>query len=268
LHKAGPPPLESAQLDRINWSLRGLDNLSVRRRHPPCPPITLAMLRALKATIQLSDPFNACVWAMAACAFFGMMRFGEVSVSARTAFKPDKHITRGMAIFGTDMKGAPYACLDLPVAKTAKPGEVQSVFLNEQDDLCPLAALHNMAARSPATAIEPLFSWLDKTGTARLMVKAQALDRINTILLAWGWGTQFRHSFRIGGTSFYLARKVDPEIVRLAGRWKSLTYQVYIRAFKQVASQHLANKASIDDRAGPSQVGLTAAGQPQRASIG
>jgi len=30
-----PPPLESAQLDRINWSLRGLDNLSVRRRHPP-----------------------------------------------------------------------------------------------------------------------------------------------------------------------------------------------------------------------------------------
>jgi len=263
-----PPPLESAQLDRINWSLRGLDNLSVQRRHPPRPPITLAMLRALKATLQLSDPFDACVWAMAACAFFGMMRFGEVSVSARTAFKPDKHITRGMAIFGTDMNGTPYARLDLPAAKTAKPGEVQSVFLNEQGDLCPLAALHNMAARSPATANEPLFSWLDKTGTARPMVKARALDRINTILVAWGWGTRFGHSFRIGGASFYLARKVDPEIVRLAGRWKSLAYQVYIRAFEQIASQHLANMASIDDRAGPSQVGLTAAGQPQRASIG
>ena len=67
---------------------------------------------------------------------------------------------------------------------------------------------------------------------------------------------------------FYLARKVDPEIVRLAGRWKSLAYQVYIRAFEQIASQHLANMASIDDRAGPTQVGLMAAGQPQRASIG
>ncbi len=73
------------------------------------------------------------------------------------------------------------------------------------------------------------------------MVKSKALERINAILQAWGWGNAFGHSFRIGGASLYLARKVNPEIVRLAGRWRSLAYEAYIRAFEQVASQHLAN---------------------------
>ncbi|KAG1879817.1 hypothetical protein F4604DRAFT_1579058, partial [Suillus subluteus] len=48
------------------------------------------------------------------------------------------------------------------------------------------------------------------------------------------------HSFWIGGASFYLAKKVNPEIMRLAGRWCSLAYETYIQAFEQVASQHLS----------------------------
>jgi hypothetical protein len=71
------------------------------------------------------------------------------------------------------------------------------------------------------------------------MVKTSAIDHINLILKTWGWGTTFGHSFRIGGASFYLAQKVDPEIVRIAGRWRSLAYEAYIHAFEQVASRHL-----------------------------
>ncbi|KAG2051499.1 hypothetical protein BDR06DRAFT_889854, partial [Suillus hirtellus] len=71
------------------------------------------------------------------------------------------------------------------------------------------------------------------------------LERINAILMAWGWGMSFGHLFRIGGASFYLAKKVDPEIIRLAGCWKSLAYKTYIRAFKQISSRHLANAASL-----------------------
>ena len=40
----------------------------------------------------------------------------------------------------------------------------------------------------------------------------------------------FGHSFRIGGALFYLAQGVNPKIVRIAGRWKSLAYQAYIWA--------------------------------------
>jgi len=71
--------------------------------------------------------------------------------------------------------------------------------------------------------------------------KDKALGRINSILRAWGWGTTFGHSFRIGGASFYLAQKVNPEIVRLAGRWKSLAYEAHIRAFELIGNRHMGN---------------------------
>ncbi|KAJ7216472.1 hypothetical protein GGX14DRAFT_304183, partial [Mycena pura] len=74
-----------------------------------------------------------------------------------------------------------------------------------------------------------LFSWRDTHGIIHPMVKSAALKRINSILGAWGWGTAFGHSFRIGGASFYLAKGVNPEVVRLAGRWKSRAYEAYIR---------------------------------------
>ncbi|KAG1867295.1 hypothetical protein DFJ58DRAFT_769310 [Suillus subalutaceus] len=239
-----PPPLSDSHHERINWSLRGLENLQADRRKPPRPPMSIAMLTVLKATLILSDPFDACVWAMASCAFFGMMRFSEVSVTSRSAFDPSKHLTRAHAFFGHDLQNNPYARLDLPSAKTAQAGETQSVFLTEQGDLCPLAALRNLTMVVPALADDPLFSWRDSRGEIRPMVRVRALERINLILRAWGWGTPFGHSFRIGGASFYLAKKVDPEIIRIAGRWKSLAYETYIRAFEQISSQPLADTTS------------------------
>lgn len=112
-----PPPLSESHHNRINWSLHG------GHCKPLWPPISLSMLAALKATLILSDPFDACIWAMASCAFFGMMRFGEVSVASHSAFNPLKHLTRAHAFFSHDLWGNPYACLDLPSAKTAQAGE-------------------------------------------------------------------------------------------------------------------------------------------------
>jgi hypothetical protein len=196
------------------------------------------MLRSLRASLNLNDPFEACIWAMSTCAFWGMMRFGEVSVRSRNDFDKTRHIKRRDVLFGFDRDGKHYARLDLPSAKTAKPGEIQSVFLVPQDGLCPLEALRNLAAVVPAGPDDPLFSWRDCNGDVRPMVKTKAIHHINTILKSCGWGTTFGHSFRIGGASFYLSEKIDPEIIRIAGRWRSLAYEVYIRAFEQVASRH------------------------------
>ncbi|KAG2739569.1 hypothetical protein P692DRAFT_20881625 [Suillus brevipes Sb2] len=141
---------------------------------------------------------------MSSCSFFGMMRFGEVSVASQYAFNPLKHLTRAHAFFGHDLRGNPYTSLDLPSAKTARAGESQSVFLNEQGNLCPLSALRNLA---PALASDPLFSWRDNKGDIPPMAKMRALKRINSILMSWGWGTTFGHSFGIGGV--LLPRKED-----------------------------------------------------------
>ncbi|KIJ37156.1 hypothetical protein M422DRAFT_178425, partial [Sphaerobolus stellatus SS14] len=136
--------------------------------------------------------------------------------------------------------------LDLPSAKTARLGKKQSIFLTEQGELCPLAALQNLFTVVPARATDPLFCWQDEKGNIRPLVKQSAIKFINAILTSWGWGTMFGHSFRIGGASYYLAQKVDPEIIRIAGRWRSLAYETYIRAFEQTASKHMSG---LDGRA-------------------
>ena len=208
----------------------------------------LQMLCALKATLVPSEPFDACVWAMAACAFWGMVRFSEVSVNVRSTFSAKLHLSQKDALLSRNLDSKPYARLDLPSAKTAHAGQSQSVFLVSQDGVFPLLGLHNLAAVVPAGPDDPLFSWQDKSGAVRPMVKAKAMDCINTILTAWGWGTSFGHSFCIGGASFYLAQGVSPEIVRIASRWKSLAYETYIQAFEQVASRHMENIATASSR--------------------
>ncbi|RDX47953.1 hypothetical protein OH76DRAFT_1305556, partial [Lentinus brumalis] len=76
-----PPPLSEADRERINWSLRGLENMQAQRRtRPPRPPVTLHMLGALKSSLNLSNPFEACIWAIASSAFWGLLRFGEATV--------------------------------------------------------------------------------------------------------------------------------------------------------------------------------------------
>ena len=199
------------------------------------------MLHRLKVALNLSEPFDACIWAMALCAFFGMMHFGEVSVASCSPFSGAKHLKCSDVFLRSDLDGKCYACLDLPSARTAKPSEIQSIYLTAQGDTCPLEALANLAQVVPARPDNPLFSWRDKHGKNRPMVKTKALLRINTILNAWGWGTIFRHSFRIGGASFFLAQGVNPKIVCLAGQWKSLVYEAYIWAFEQITSRCMSN---------------------------
>ncbi|KIJ41366.1 hypothetical protein M422DRAFT_172422 [Sphaerobolus stellatus SS14] len=221
-----PPPLSQDDQDRITG----------HHSRPPRPGITIRMLKAIKLSITLDKPYGACIWAICLCMFWGMMHAGEAMVIAQKDFNGKLHLKRSDIFFDKDTDGKLYACLDLPSAKTARPGRTKSVFITEQGDLCPIAALRNLFTVVPARASDPLFCWRDEKGGIRPMVKQMALKCINDILNRWGWGTTFGHSFRIGGASYYLAQKVDPEIIRIAGRWRSMAYETYIRAFEQTAS--------------------------------
>ncbi|KIJ56447.1 hypothetical protein M422DRAFT_150297 [Sphaerobolus stellatus SS14] len=237
-----PAPLSDDQMTRISWSLRGLANLQGNRLKKPLqPPVTVHMLRYLKQSLDLTFPFDACIWAVATSAFWGMMRFGEVTVKSQKEFDGIKHLKRQDAFIQKDLNGKDYARLDLPSAKTAKAGEVQSVFFTVEDDICPIEALCNLSRVIPAGPEDSLFSWRDTKGKIRPIVKSKALSRINSVFNNNNWGTTFGHSFRIGGASFYLSQGVEAEIVRIAGRWKSLAYETYIRSFELVVSRHMAN---------------------------
>jgi hypothetical protein len=247
LAQGWPAPLSDGDHDRINWSLRGLSHLeALQRKHPPCPPATLAMLAALRISLNLADPFEAAVWAICSCAFWGLMRFGEATVKTRKDYSPTKHASRASARFGRDQLGLPYAKITLPTAKTAAPGQTQDIFLTQQlGPLCPIEALANLARVVPAHADDPLFSWRDRDGHVYPMIRDTTLKKIRSVLLGFGYTSMYGHSFRIGGALYLLAQGVSPEIVRLMGRWRSLAYKAYIRAFEQVLSRHVGGGALL-----------------------
>lgn len=236
------PPLNEAQRDRINLSLKGIANLqAAHHRKPPRPPVTTAMLYLLKDSLNLSAPFDACVWAIATCAFWAMLRLGEATVKSNRAFNPLSCLTRKDATEDLDLDKRLFARLNLPSAKTARPGESQSVVIIPQGNLCPIEALRNLAIVVPAKADDPMFSWRDDKGAIRPMAKPRFMERVNGILTSNNSDRIFGHSFRIGGASYYMANKIDTEVVRIAGRWRSLAYQTYVRGVEQAISRRFAD---------------------------
>ena len=104
---------------------------------------------------------------MSTCANWGMMRFSEISVTSHNAFDKSKNLTCKDVHLGFDLDGKPYAHLDVPSVKTAKPGKIQSVFMVLQESLCPIEAVKNLASAGPD---DPLFSWQNSQGDIHPMV--------------------------------------------------------------------------------------------------
>jgi hypothetical protein len=102
-----------------------------------------------------------------------------------------------------------------------------------------IEALQNLARVVPAEDNAPLFSWRNNRWKFHPMVKDKVLHRIKDALNLAGWPGIQGHSFRIGGASYFLAKGVNPEIVRIAGHWRLLAYETYIQGFEQAVSKHM-----------------------------
>ncbi|KAH8915372.1 hypothetical protein BT69DRAFT_1207801, partial [Atractiella rhizophila] len=76
--------------------------------------------------------------------------------------------------------------------------------------------------------------WSQKEHTILPLTKRAFLDRCKNI---WSQDTEVSrgidnvsgHSFRIGGASRLWALKVGIEFIMMAGRWKSISWELYIR---------------------------------------
>ena len=109
-----------------------------------------------------------------------------------------------------------------------------------------------LGCRAPPDA--HLFSWTDSAGIVRPLTRDASLGCLDRILGRLGFGTAFGHSARIGGASHYLAQGISPELVRIAGRWKSLAYELYVRSFELVVARQFADR--VDFRPLPRPVGV------------
>ena len=64
--------------------------------------------------------------------------------------------------------------------------------------MCPLAALRNMARITAMIgSVDPLFSWWDPSGNARLLERGAAVARLNEIRMEFNVRALFLHWWRV-----------------------------------------------------------------------
>ena len=59
--------------------------------------MTIEALVALKSGLNLSNAFDAAVWAVASVAFWSCCQLGKLLIPSQNLFNPLKHVTRNVA---------------------------------------------------------------------------------------------------------------------------------------------------------------------------
>ncbi|KAF8886363.1 hypothetical protein BD779DRAFT_1611783 [Infundibulicybe gibba] len=203
---------------RLKYLLKGADNMTPdSSKQPPRPPITLAMIRALHRSLDLSTEFDVCVFATATVAFWGQSRLGELLSSSAKAFDPSKIPTvENGGIRGEHI----YICRQ-----------------NGRSD--PITAIERHITINELTPHLPLFSYAIGDGRHLALTKDKFLARCNEIWTMYGWPRMTGHSFRIGGTTKLLVAGVPPDVVRAMGRWSSDAFLRYWRSLELIAPKYV-----------------------------
>lgn len=162
-------------------------------------------------------------------AFWGMARLGEL---LRTTVE-DGAILRRHVEFGSK-RGTPFVKLHLRKAKTAAPGEIQVIHLQQQTNvLDPVAAVKRWMARQPDQSPDGFLFATRERGEIRPLTKTRFVNAVEKIWGASSVGTWSGHSFRVGGASLRFNLGTSMEKIARQGRWSSLTYLRYLKAYSQ-----------------------------------
>ena len=166
------------------------------------------------------------MWAACTMAFFGFFGLGEITVPSEEAFDPSAHLTPSdIAI--DDRDNPTLVQVYLKVSKTDQGRKGISIFLGKTgDDLCPVAAISAFLAIRGSSA-GPFFRL---PGSVPL-TKDSFTTRVQSALSALGYNSSLyaSHSFRIGAATTAAERGIEDSIIKALGRWKSDTYQAYVK---------------------------------------
>lgn len=149
--------------------------------------VTIDHIRALRSHLDLSDSFDAAVWAAATTAFFGVRRLGEIMIKSPGVFDPKFHVSRSTPISrGVTVNNRRYSKFHIPSSKT-KGLRGEDVNISDSgDENSAYSALENhLLVNSNVPGAAPLFAWETPTGWAPL-TKTWFLARCNEIWLKAG----------------------------------------------------------------------------------
>lgn len=183
--------------------------------NPPRPPVTIDMLLALASKLNLTDCFDACVFACVTSAFWGLAQLGEL---LPTSYSFDHKLPPFPLVKHAKQAQLRSMTISLPWTKVHKwTGEI--IYLAQQDGPSnPVYALLNHLALNVSPPDNLLFSYRHNGGF-NLLLKHDFMSRCNDI---WSSSeiTASRatgHSFRIGGTTHLLLCGIHPDIIKKTG---------------------------------------------------
>jgi hypothetical protein len=225
----------------VQSSMKAADRLGVSHSCPARGPITAKHLHALRKALVISQPRDAAIWAAATSAFFGCRRLGELLPRSRNEFSNVRQASRGCRISSSTSNGRRVLGFHLPWTKTTSIRGGECILTATGDELCPVTALENhLKVNSGIPLDASLFAFRTSSGFDTL-TKTSFLHSCSSIFVVAGLDPIHGHSFRIGGTCFYLESGTAPEIVMKLGGWSSLCFLLYWRNLQSILPSHITS---------------------------
>lgn len=232
--------LQWAGSERLKRILKGVDRCAPPDSHrAPRPPVTEAMLDEALDALHPTRPFDVCCAAAMLVLFWGQLRIGE-ALSATRAYDYDALPTVQCAKLRADAGGEDAqvtTAVWLPRTKVDRDGAWVWLARHHND---PSFALQEHIRVNRLGQDDPLFAYRhDRTDAIVPLTRGAFLSRLNEIWSSAGMQRVTGHCFRIGGTTALLRAGVDPQVVKVAGRWRSDSFMRYWRAVDEIIAAHV-----------------------------
>lgn len=203
------------------------DQSDVENLKAPKRPVLLRHLSQLLFDLAPKGRREHAALAIALTAFWGMARLGELVPNGKLKRK----IVRMRDVtWGPNQEWLKISIRD---AKTAAPGEIQTLFLKRQPSfLDAVSAIERLVEDNSTRPCDPLFSYLEPNGTRSMFSKTKLIGVFKRVWKAADPGHDLTgHSFRVGGATLRWNNKVPLDTVIELGRWQSKAYQLYLRKY-------------------------------------
>lgn len=189
-------------------------------------PITAPILRQIVNAIRQVN-FDSVNLKTALCvAFAAFLRSGEFTWDSWNPSSSQYHLSRRHVTFNYDNS----VTLILPASKTNpfRKGTAIQLAPSPSSTICPVDALRHLFNAFPRDPSHPLFSRSFGPFNRQYVVdKVKELLRISTIGFSG-------HSLRKGAAVSAAANRIPKDGIKLLGRWKSDTVDVYINKINEL----------------------------------
>ena len=213
---------------RLQLMLRGIKKVTATRPTKARLPITPNILRQVWQAMHQSPVTEDCVmlWAAMTTCFFGFLRAGEVCTPTATSYDPSWHLCN--TDVALDSHTAPTKLfITIKASKTDPFRQGVTITLGRTGrQLCPMTSILPYIAQRGSQP-GPLFCF----GDGSLLTRERFVREVRQLLMSAGNDpTPYSgHSFRIGVATTAAHVGLDAALIQTLGRWKSSTYQLYIR---------------------------------------